>query len=349
MKYVLIYSTVYKILHLKKYRFKKKTFCSKLKKLTNVCIRLGDSEAVWLRAYDNIIPLSGAGQKPKRVVEKRNTRERTRIGVINSTYHTLRRFFPPKKSGRRMSKLEILQRTINYIKDLREAVETEAPTSPTKLANADLPKRPRAKRSKAANLSDSKPCNQKRECSVDDNHNNQPSHLCPTTEATSPWQPQVEMLATENQENFTSCQYVNTNFLPPNACYPSSYSLPNAIIDQSAPVAHSDYDHSGPLSDNSYNHLSPLSDSSFNQSPSDSHSSMYFSSAPNATPDSHWPIDFAQNYDEQKYVYSNKAYSENFVNNFQSGNNFWGYLIGNLLNFYWYFLLHLSNIRHHYE
>ena len=51
-----------------------------------------------------------------------------------------------------MSKLEILQRTINYIKDLNDALDRGVPTSPTVLANADLPKRPRAKRSKGRKL-----------------------------------------------------------------------------------------------------------------------------------------------------------------------------------------------------
>lgn len=51
-----------------------------------------------------------------------------------------------------MSKLEILQRTINYIKDLTDALDQGVPTSPTTLANAELPKRPRAKRSKGKKL-----------------------------------------------------------------------------------------------------------------------------------------------------------------------------------------------------
>lgn len=89
--------------------------------------------------------ISDVPSLPVRVV-KRNNRERTRIGVINSTFKQLRQFFPRKKDDRRMSKLEILHRTINYIQDLTQALNTDEITSPRKLADAVLPKRPRARR-----------------------------------------------------------------------------------------------------------------------------------------------------------------------------------------------------------
>jgi len=51
-----------------------------------------------------------------------------------------------------MSKLEILQRTINYIKDLTEALNTDSPSSPSKLVNTELPKKPRASKTKLQNV-----------------------------------------------------------------------------------------------------------------------------------------------------------------------------------------------------
>ncbi|XP_067946951.1 uncharacterized protein [Watersipora subatra] len=183
------------------------------------------------------------GCKPKRVVEKRNTRERTRIGVINTTYQTLRQFFPRKKCGRRMSKLEILQRTINYIKDLKSALNDELPTSPSKLANTALPKKPRNRRARPTEIFPR--LSEKNLPSAAQIPNRLPLSMTentpPTTSGISNqgnfeqmpyWQNELHMSQGDNSENTRSCQYA----LPMNEANTCLYYNQHNPLPHSSPV-----------------------------------------------------------------------------------------------------------------
>lgn len=163
-----------------------------------------------------------------------------------------------------MSKLEILQRTINYIKDLTDSLDRGVPTSPTVLANADLPKRPRAKRSKGRKLlTDLMKENESQpdlgnnthiitiaENSLFSNNSYQQGQLIdyPSSAVTQnslidvqpmPWQTQVEVGSSVNN-SFPSCSHSTYQVLPPQQpvmghpqnsvggwSYPSSLHSPN--------------------------------------------------------------------------------------------------------------------------
>lgn len=124
-----------------------------------------------------------------------------------------------------MSKLEILQRTINYIKDLRGALDEDVPTSPTKLAEADIPKKPRARRTKSCQQLFPNPETTDTEeviqqyspevtCFPSDFNESQSSAYNKHIESylqPLPWQTQVEIVSREDQENYQSCLH-STNY-----------------------------------------------------------------------------------------------------------------------------------------
>ena len=62
-------------------------------------------------------------EKPPHLVEKRNARERRRVEAVNSAFVRLRKSVPMEnKRGKRVSKVKVLQRAIDYILAMREAI-----------------------------------------------------------------------------------------------------------------------------------------------------------------------------------------------------------------------------------
>ncbi|XP_023320834.1 protein atonal homolog 7 [Eurytemora carolleeae] len=62
-------------------------------------------------------------EKPPHVVEKRNARERRRVEAVNSAFVRLRRAVPiENKRGKRVSKVKVLQKAIDYITSLRSMI-----------------------------------------------------------------------------------------------------------------------------------------------------------------------------------------------------------------------------------
>lgn len=63
-------------------------------------------------------------EKPAHIVEKRNARERRRVEAVNAAFLKLRRAVPlDNKRGKRVSKVKILQRAIDYILNMKEAID----------------------------------------------------------------------------------------------------------------------------------------------------------------------------------------------------------------------------------
>ena len=57
------------------------------------------------------------------MVEKRNARERRRVHAVNLAFVKLRKALPfENKRGKRISKVRVLQKAIDYIQDMHEAV-----------------------------------------------------------------------------------------------------------------------------------------------------------------------------------------------------------------------------------
>ena len=62
-------------------------------------------------------------EKPAHLVEKRNARERRRVHAVNLAFVKLRKALPfENKRGKRISKVRVLQKAIDYIQDMHEAV-----------------------------------------------------------------------------------------------------------------------------------------------------------------------------------------------------------------------------------
>ena len=62
-------------------------------------------------------------EKPAHLVAKRNARERRRVHAVNLAFVRLRKALPfDNKRGKRISKVRVLQKAIDYIQGLREAV-----------------------------------------------------------------------------------------------------------------------------------------------------------------------------------------------------------------------------------
>ena len=62
-------------------------------------------------------------EKPAHLVAKRNARERRRVEAVNSAFVKLRKAVPiENKRGKRVSKVKVLQRAIDYILSMREAI-----------------------------------------------------------------------------------------------------------------------------------------------------------------------------------------------------------------------------------
>ena len=62
-------------------------------------------------------------EKPAHLVAKRNARERRRVEAVNSAFVKLRKSVPiENKRGKRVSKVKVLQRAIDYILSMREAI-----------------------------------------------------------------------------------------------------------------------------------------------------------------------------------------------------------------------------------
>ena len=62
-------------------------------------------------------------EKPAHLVAKRNARERRRVEAVNSAFVKLRKSVPMEnKRGKRVSKVKVLQRAIDYILAMREAI-----------------------------------------------------------------------------------------------------------------------------------------------------------------------------------------------------------------------------------
>lgn len=184
-----------------------------------------------------------------------------------------------------MSKLEILQRTINYIKDLNEALDEDLPSSPSKIANVDIPKKPRAKRTKPTQLF-SKSTDSEATQSEITSEETKPKNFDLSANQVyqpQPWETQVERVSTESQENFSSCRYTENNQVSTNDLYMLYNSLSNA------------------------NHL---------QSPVDSHCSAYSSSTQSSCDENQWCIDFSTSANE----YTNEMYLNN---NFKNDQGCW--------------------------
>ena len=63
-------------------------------------------------------------EKPAHLVEKRNARERRRVEAVNTAFLRLRRAVPQdNKRGKRVSKVKILSRAIDYILNMQEAID----------------------------------------------------------------------------------------------------------------------------------------------------------------------------------------------------------------------------------
>ena len=63
-------------------------------------------------------------EKPAHIVEKRNARERRRVEAVNSAFLRLRKAVPlDNKRGKRVSKVKILQRAIDYILNMQSAID----------------------------------------------------------------------------------------------------------------------------------------------------------------------------------------------------------------------------------
>ena len=196
-----------------------------------------------------------------------------------------------------MSKLEILQRTINYIKDLKEALDEPSPPSPSKLAAADIPKKPRMKRTKPSELlptikNDNKLTSQSPNFRIDES-DGEPCQS-PVSERIDidlnqrqvlPWQTQVEIVSLENQENLRSCRYTDSNVY-----YPQ-------------------------------NQMMPFESCNYIVSPVSSHSSTYSSSTQNSSTENQWCIDFSEAvHQDTKATYTN--YCENAINQWPWGDNY---------------------------
>lgn len=62
-------------------------------------------------------------EKPAHLVAKRNARERRRVEAVNAAFLTLRKAIPvDNKRGKRVSKVKILQRAIDYILNMKDAI-----------------------------------------------------------------------------------------------------------------------------------------------------------------------------------------------------------------------------------
>lgn len=63
-------------------------------------------------------------EKPAHLVEKRNARERRRVEAVNTAFLKLRRAVPvDNKRGKRVSKVKILTRAIDYILNMKDAID----------------------------------------------------------------------------------------------------------------------------------------------------------------------------------------------------------------------------------
>ena len=63
-------------------------------------------------------------EKPAHLVEKRNARERRRVEAVNGAFLRLRRAVPvDNKRGKRVSKVKILTRAIDYILNMKDAID----------------------------------------------------------------------------------------------------------------------------------------------------------------------------------------------------------------------------------
>ena len=62
-------------------------------------------------------------EKPAHLVAKRNARERRRVEAVNAAFLKLRRAIPvDNKRGKRVSKVKILTRAIDYILNMKDAI-----------------------------------------------------------------------------------------------------------------------------------------------------------------------------------------------------------------------------------
>ena len=63
-------------------------------------------------------------EKPAHLVAKRNARERRRVEAVNVAFLRLRKAVPlDNKRGKRISKVKILQRAIDYILNMKDAID----------------------------------------------------------------------------------------------------------------------------------------------------------------------------------------------------------------------------------
>lgn len=71
-------------------------------------------------------------EKPPQIVAKRNARERRRVHAVNQAFVRLRKAIPfENKRGKRISKVRVLQKAIDYIKNLHVMVMNYDGTSQT--------------------------------------------------------------------------------------------------------------------------------------------------------------------------------------------------------------------------
>ena len=70
-------------------------------------------------------------------VARRNERERNRVKNVNEGYHCLRMNVPSAREAKKMSKVDILKHTINYIKQLEEVLGEKKPNIMDNLEHID--------------------------------------------------------------------------------------------------------------------------------------------------------------------------------------------------------------------
>ena len=72
-------------------------------------------------------------------VARRNARERTRVKTVNQSYEHLRLHVPSASQAKKMSKVDILKHSIEYIQKLRAMVEGSEYEQVSHLPNSNLP------------------------------------------------------------------------------------------------------------------------------------------------------------------------------------------------------------------
>ena len=88
---------------------------------SDTCVKKKPSKRSKKKSAYKHIPHS---EKPAHLVAKRNARERRRVEAVNAAFLKLRKAVPlDNKRGKRISKVKILQRAIDYILNMKDAID----------------------------------------------------------------------------------------------------------------------------------------------------------------------------------------------------------------------------------